>query len=580
MRDVLHQNPPDRRWAFELIPATATCKAYADIEWKGELDSAHDGIREIVANIRARCVERYQLNPLIHVACGSRPITDPPGFNNSYHIAIDNLHFEANHDGQMRALFTFDNETRIDLKVYSQNRVFRLPHCCKRTSDVPLLRISGDPLLDDSTQTFALDDIEAILPFFLVVQDLGHVPGVRVIPTVSPDPQQASSLLSTRPPPDQSEQGRRRRRLNPDPTPLPFPIQLIQDMLVSSGNTVSTPTRSVWLPDESKWQVQCDQGHQTRTCFIDATRTHQDNNCLIFVERFKRRFKLRYHCTSPGCGGIAVLGYIAFSNEGEWQFALSSPGDPDPPDEPDEMLLDFDPKVPPEDPDNPLLNDYAAVKARFEARCFKIREPFSYGRIEKNHSLCLHSHTELRQYFCDWTHWIPHKNDDGTTKMVKEPFIDRWLRDPEKRVVHRVVVDPESTQPDEFNLWRGFFAESLPPVPDEDEPELIAPIIKHIDDVMTDGNKDHTGWILDYLANILQRPKQKTQVAISLYGLQGCGKGIIFEFFRLKVLGEHCSYQTSKPENDLLGRFANGAVNRVMIQVCPDQARYSGGSCY
>ena len=31
--------------------------------------------------------------------------------------------------------------------------------------------------------------------------------------------------------------------------------------------------------------------------------------------------------------------------------------------------------------------------------------------------------------------------------------------------------------------------------------------------------------------------------------------------------GDHCSYQTSKPENDLMGRFANGAFNRVLVQV-------------
>jgi len=104
-------------------------------------------------------------------------------------------------------------------------------------------------------------------------------------------------------------------------------------------------------------------------------------------------------------------------------------------------------------------------------------------------------------------------------------------------------------------------------VDDAQVPGLIAMIGRHFDDVVTGGVVPDTAFIHHYLGNILQRPWLKSQVAISLYGAQGCGKGIIFEFFRRKILGDHCSYQTSKPESDLFGRFANGAVNRVCIQI-------------
>ena len=98
-----------------------------------------------------------------------------------------------------------------------------------------------------------------------------------------------------------------------------------------------------------------------------------------------------------------------------------------------------------------------------------------------------------------------------------------------------------------FTFDAGFLADSLPPVPEDQEDELIAPIVKHVNDVITGGNAAHTKWVLDYIANMIQRPERKSQVAISLYGAQGCGKGIIFEFLRQKVLGEECSFQTSKP---------------------------------
>ncbi len=47
---------------------------------------------------------------------------------------------------------------------------------------------------------------------------------------------------------------------------------------------------------------------------------------------------------------------------------------------------------------------------------------------------------------------------------------------------------------------------------------------------------------------------------------QGSGKGLLFAFFRERILGAACSYQTANPEHDLLSRFQNGCVARVFIQ--------------
>lgn len=116
-------------------------------------------------------------------------------------------------------------------------------------------------------------------------------------------------------------------------------------------------------------------------------------------------------------------------------------------------------------------------------------------------------------------------------------------------------------------MWNGFLAAKSPPVDNDSIQDLVSPIIKHINDVITEGNQEHTGWLLDYMANMIQHPHKKSQVAISLYGKQGCGKGILFDFFRNHILGTDCSFQTANPENDVLGRFSNGFVNRVFVQI-------------
>ena len=219
------------------------------------------------------------------------------------------------------------------------------------------------------------------------------------------------------------------------------------------------------------------------------------------------------------------------------------------------------------------------VKARFELECFVIDTPFGYGRIpsHKPGELCIHTHNELRQRYYNLYFWKKTKNTEETDKsggteqvekLEKCVFIDVWLRDEERRTLNGIVVDPTCKAGEKYyNLWQGFKAAKLPPVSLVDEEELMKPIKKHILDVIANGNETHMNWILDYLGNMIQRPEQKTQVAISLYGAQGTGKGIIFEKFRLNVLGSTCSFQTSKPEDDLFGRFGNGCVNCVCVQV-------------
>jgi len=76
--------------------------------------------------------------------------------------------------------------------------------------------------------------------------------------------------------------------------------------------------------------------------------------------------------------------------------------------------------------------------------------------------------------------------------------------------------------------------------------------------------------VMDYFDNIFQRPWAKTQVAILLQGVEGCGKGTIFDTIRA-VMGDGVSYQTGKPNQDLFSRFSVGFKNKVFVQI--DEAK-------
>ena len=48
---------------------------------------------------------------------------------------------------------------------------------------------------------------------------------------------------------------------------------------------------------------------------------------------------------------------------------------------------------------------------------------------------------------------------------------------------------------------------------------------------------------------------------------QGVGKDIFLDWFRVHVLGTHCTYQTASPEQRIFSRFAIGRINHVLIQI-------------
>ena len=155
---------------------------------------------------------------------------------------------------------------------------------------------------------------------------------------------------------------------------------------------------------------------------------------------------------------------------------------------------------------------------------------------------------------------------------IEARFFGSWTDDKFARTYESIVWDPSKnksdTGPDDFNTWPGFAAEKITAVLTEGEIlDLATPIISHIFEVVVNNVADHGEWFLDWLANIVQRPEQKTQVPIVISGKQGVGKGIIIDFFRDCILGSQICTQTQSPSQDLFSRFANKHVNKVLIQI-------------
>jgi len=219
---------------------------------------------------------------------------------------------------------------------------------------------------------------------------------------------------------------------------------------------------------------------------------------------------------------------------------------------------------------------YLAVKRKMERSICKICRPhvMFLSFVEK-------SRGKVQEYH-HYTYDNMAKNIKNVfyykkTELLENPsparFFQAWTDDPFSRSYENLIFDPSPeniyTGKNDLNVWPGFLADSIPTLTGEDESveTLIEPILHHMLHVLVDENQQHCDWLLDWMANLVQRPHLKTQVPIVFSGKQGVGKGIVFDFFRESVLGHAISAQIQNPAQDLFSRFANKHVNKLFLQI-------------
>ena len=149
-------------------------------------------------------------------------------------------------------------------------------------------------------------------------------------------------------------------------------------------------------------------------------------------------------------------------------------------------------------------------------------------------------------------------------------FADAWLRDPEARTLKDLVFDPArppGLHQNTWNNWPGIAAARLVSESHTNNNIDITPILDHVYHILCDGHVQHAEWLLDYMAAIVQRPWQKTMVAIVFTGLQGAGKNTLLDFFRERILGPDITAQFQDPNRGLLDKFGSLHEHRIFLQI-------------
>ena len=626
----IYDTPPTKRACYELIPKNTKCRAHADIEWVGMNDPKHTTLAQIVAHFRTKAQETWGRNPEIYVSCSTRAVLKEDSqtqavnesgeflYKHSYHLSIPTLVFQCNHDGEMKRFFTTDDDrfywtedgkrkSMVDLAIYTQNRQMRLPYCCKLGSTANFMPINADGFDTEFEELPGFNPETAIMFFAANPPIDGDVDYVESPPTPAAG---AGRVKTTKRPCTGQPQDAQPQAAAPT-MPFPVPIHVVTDLLRHAGDSVTALTNIQYLEGETCWKIQGDQRKQTRTCLVTPNTTHTSNNCLLFVDRFSGGFRVKLRCMSAECASKPkiVLGNITIDTQTyQWQTTLGprfQPISAPEPIETEDAMQEDTPALGPVDQDQPMgimdaaepameitqgpsqqqqqrqpaevafgpdwdyddpdLNTFDNIKREIEKECFKCDNPFGYYIHRSIHpELLHHTHISIQHAYA---HIHFYSRDKKTSELVKKPFIPAWQANPNIRVVANIICDPLDTNDKNYNLWKGYRAATLTPVDPSLEAELVQPIVDHITKVITCGNEAHTQWILDYFANIVQRPANPTHVAILLYGTQGAGKGKVIQFMRECVLGEDSTNQSSNTEHDLFGRFSNLTVGRVLVQL-------------
>lgn len=133
-----------------------------------------------------------------------------------------------------------------------------------------------------------------------------------------------------------------------------------------------------------------------------------------------------------------------------------------------------------------------------------------------------------------------------------------WLKSKERSQYEDVYFRPcDQTYKLRYNLWRGFNVEPK----QGGQHDLF---LTHIFENICKGNEAHYCWIIDWLADLIQKPYRKPGTAIVLRGEMGTGKGF-FAGAIGKLFGQH--YIPILHPGQLTSRFNSHLADKVLIFV-------------
>jgi hypothetical protein len=233
--------------------------------------------------------------------------------------------------------------------------------------------------------------------------------------------------------------------------------------------------------------------------------------------------------------------------------------------------------------DNPEMykklfkTDYKSIKEQFELNHCIIKSPLCFLQVHDNdRTFTAYSENKFKaltanikfQSFVDKLD-ADNKPILGKRKFKTQSIFNTWLHDADRLEYKKIVFEPNPDYQDveHFNLWTEFEAEFLGGFQNDDN--KLNDILDYIKIRLCNNDDAFYEWFLNWLAQIFQRPWEKTRVVPIFKSVQGAGKNIFFDHLIAGMMGS--KYYLSTADGDLLlGRFNSKLENKILV--CYDEA--------
>lgn len=177
---------------------------------------------------------------------------------------------------------------------------------------------------------------------------------------------------------------------------------------------------------------------------------------------------------------------------------------------------------------------------------------------------------DFRKLYCK--DFMPdQKREDGSVKKKGRAIADVWIEHPRGRKQKDLIYAPPGSdielKPDDYNGWKGFRVE-----PKQGDWSLIN---QHLTDVICGGDMAVYTWVINWVADLLQRPGHVPGSAIVMKGGQGTGKGFVAD----DLLGQlfHPRHYVHIVERDqFYGNFTETLSGRSLVFL--DEATWGGAN--
>jgi hypothetical protein len=149
----------------------------------------------------------------------------------------------------------------------------------------------------------------------------------------------------------------------------------------------------------------------------------------------------------------------------------------------------------------------------------------------------------------------------------------RYLAWPGKTTYREVGVWAPGAEPKgALNLWQGFAVEPQTVDGREEVAARAALMLKHLRDVICDGDDALYEWLLDWMADGVQRVGHKVRIAVVLMGEEGVGKGTFVDMLAA-MYGRAFTVRATNPKH-IVGAFNSILQDKVLL--FGDEALFAG----